>query len=83
MQLLCTAVYCLPLLILGVIERQLQLLPSPQGDRVRIWFCNAGPNLVSSFHVIGAIFDKVGGHRVWVGAGAGAGTTSGLVHRCG
>lgn len=43
------------------------MLPSPQGNRVRIWFCNAGPNLVSSFHVIGAIFDKVGGHRVGLG----------------
>lgn len=30
------------------------------GDRERIWFGNAGPNLASSFHVIGAIFDKVG-----------------------
>eukprot|EP01116_Phalansterium_solitarium_P022805 TRINITY_DN7668_c0_g1_i1.p1 TRINITY_DN7668_c0_g1~~TRINITY_DN7668_c0_g1_i1.p1 ORF type:complete len:411 (-),score=93.80 TRINITY_DN7668_c0_g1_i1:216-1448(-) len=29
------------------------------GDRVRIFFGNAGPNLVSSFHVIGQIFDKV------------------------
>lgn len=31
-----------------------------QGDRVRIYFGNAGPNLVSSFHVIGGIFDKAG-----------------------
>jgi copper-containing nitrite reductase len=30
-----------------------------QGDRIRIFFGNAGPNLISSFHVIGAIFDKV------------------------
>lgn len=29
-----------------------------QGDRVRIFFGNAGPNLISSFHVIGMIFDK-------------------------
>jgi copper-containing nitrite reductase len=28
-------------------------------DRVRIYFGNAGPNKVSSFHVIGTIFDKV------------------------
>ena len=28
-------------------------------DRVRIYFGNAGPNKISSFHVIGAIFDKV------------------------
>eukprot|EP00931_Biecheleriopsis_adriatica_P076763 TRINITY_DN5043_c0_g1_i8.p1 TRINITY_DN5043_c0_g1~~TRINITY_DN5043_c0_g1_i8.p1 ORF type:complete len:430 (+),score=67.96 TRINITY_DN5043_c0_g1_i8:72-1361(+) len=30
-----------------------------QGERVRMFFGNAGPNLISSFHVIGAIFDKV------------------------
>lgn len=29
------------------------------GDRVRVYFGNAGPNLVSSFHIIGNIFDKV------------------------
>jgi len=29
-----------------------------QGDRVRLFVGNAGPNLVSSFHVIGMIFDK-------------------------
>lgn len=34
-------------------------LVASQGDRVRIFFGNAGPNLISSFHVIGAIFDKV------------------------
>jgi copper-containing nitrite reductase len=28
-------------------------------DRVRIYFGNAGPNKISSFHVIGTIFDKV------------------------
>jgi copper-containing nitrite reductase len=35
------------------------VLTSNVGDRVRIFFGNAGPNLVSSFHIIGAIFDKV------------------------
>jgi FtsP/CotA-like multicopper oxidase with cupredoxin domain len=30
-----------------------------QGDNVRIFFGNAGPNLLSSFHIIGGIFDKV------------------------
>ena len=29
------------------------------GERVRIYFGNAGPNLISSFHVIGEIFDNV------------------------
>ncbi|MBZ4421614.1 copper-containing nitrite reductase [Myxococcus sp. RHSTA-1-4] len=29
------------------------------GERVRIFFGNGGPNLVSSFHVIGEIFDRV------------------------
>lgn len=30
-----------------------------EGDRVRLYVMNAGPNEISSFHVIGAIFDKV------------------------
>ncbi len=29
------------------------------GDRIRIFVGNGGPNLVSSFHIIGEIFDKV------------------------
>jgi nitrite reductase (NO-forming) len=29
------------------------------GDRVRIYFGNAGPNLISSFHVIGIVMDEV------------------------
>lgn len=29
------------------------------GDKVRIFFGNAGPNLIASFHVIGEIFDNV------------------------
>lgn len=29
------------------------------GEKVRIYFGNGGPNLTSSFHVIGEIFDKV------------------------
>lgn len=36
------------------------------GDTVRLFVGNGGPNLVSSFHVIGEIFDKVfyeGGSR--------------------
>ncbi len=36
------------------------------GERIRLFVGNGGPNLVSSFHVIGAIFDKVfteGGSR--------------------
>lgn len=37
------------------------------GDRVRIFVGNGGPNLVSSFHIIGQIFDNVyeeGGNQV-------------------
>jgi nitrite reductase (NO-forming) len=30
-----------------------------QGGRVRVIFANAGPNLASSFHVIGGVFDAV------------------------
>jgi len=29
------------------------------GQRVRIFFCDAGPNLISSFHIIGTIFENV------------------------
>jgi nitrite reductase (NO-forming) len=42
-------------------------LQAKVGDRVRIYVGNAGPNLVSSFHVIGQIFDKVyieGGRQI-------------------
>ncbi|HWA25526.1 MAG TPA: copper-containing nitrite reductase [Lacunisphaera sp.] len=34
-------------------------LPVNVGDRVRLYFGVGGPNLTSSFHVIGEIFDKV------------------------
>jgi len=34
-------------------------LQAKVGDRVRIYVGNAGPNLTSSFHIIGQIFDKV------------------------
>lgn len=34
-------------------------LLAEQNDRVRIYFGNAGPNLVSSIHLIGTIMDKV------------------------
>jgi nitrite reductase (NO-forming) len=34
-------------------------LQAKVGDRVRIFFGDAGPNLTSSFHVIGEIFDNV------------------------
>ncbi len=42
-------------------------LQAKVGDRVRLFVGNGGPNLVSSFHVIGEIFDKVwieGGDRI-------------------
>ena len=42
-------------------------LQAKVGDRVRIYVGNGGPNLVSSFHVIGQVFDKVyqeGGSQV-------------------
>ena len=35
------------------------ILKAKTGEQVRIYFGNAGPNLISSFHVIGEIFDKV------------------------
>ena len=36
-----------------------QALKAKTGERIRIFFGNAGPNLISSFHVIGEIFDNV------------------------
>ena len=35
------------------------VLTAEVGDNIRMFIGNGGPNLVSSFHVIGAIFDKV------------------------
>lgn len=35
------------------------MLKAKRGETVRIFFGNAGPNLISSFHVIGEIFDNV------------------------
>ena len=35
------------------------MLPAKTGETVRLYFGNAGPNLVSSFHVIGEVFDRV------------------------
>ena len=34
-------------------------LKAKTGERIRIFFGNIGPNLISSFHVIGEIFDNV------------------------
>ena len=34
-------------------------LKAKAGERVRIFLGNAGPNLTSSFHVIGEVFDNV------------------------
>lgn len=36
-----------------------QALAAKNGETVRIYVGNGGPNLISSFHVIGQIFDKV------------------------
>jgi nitrite reductase (NO-forming) len=36
-------------------------LTAKKGETVRIFFGNGGPNLTSSFHTIGEIFDKVNG----------------------
>jgi len=35
------------------------VLKAKVGDKVRVFFGNAGPNLISSFHIIGTIFDNV------------------------
>ena len=42
-------------------------LPAKVGETVRLFVGNGGPNLVSSFHIIGEIFDRVnqeGGKQV-------------------
>lgn len=42
-------------------------ITAERGDNIRLFVGNGGPNLTSSFHVIGEIFDKVyyeGGNRV-------------------
>ncbi|HYF91053.1 MAG TPA: copper-containing nitrite reductase [Symbiobacteriaceae bacterium] len=36
-----------------------KVMKAKAGERIRIFVGNGGPNLVSSFHVIGEIFDKV------------------------
>lgn len=36
-----------------------EALKAKVGDKVRIYFGNIGPNLISSFHVIGEVFDNV------------------------
>ena len=35
------------------------MLKAQTGESIRIFFGNAGPNLISSFHIIGTVFDKV------------------------
>jgi len=35
------------------------MMKAKVGETIRIFFGNAGPNLISSFHVIGGIFDRV------------------------
>ncbi|MGE5784912.1 MAG: multicopper oxidase domain-containing protein, partial [Myxococcales bacterium] len=36
-----------------------QVMRAQSGESVRVFFADAGPNMTSSFHVIGAIFDRV------------------------
>lgn len=44
----------------GVYKQYVQKpLEVKAGDRVRLYVLNAGPNLPSSFHVVGTVFDKV------------------------
>ena len=35
------------------------MLEGQAGEKVRLYVGNGGPNLMSSFHIIGAVFDKV------------------------
>jgi nitrite reductase (NO-forming) len=49
------------------------VLKAKVGDNVRIFFGNIGPNSVSSFHIIGEIFDKV-----YVEGGIGGAVNTGI-----
>ncbi|QDO88703.1 copper oxidase [Ornithinimicrobium ciconiae] len=48
------------------------MLQAKVGDRVRIWVLAAGPNRLSSFHVVGGQFDTVYEEGHWVLGGPGA-----------
>src|SRR5690606_39003759 len=51
------------------------------GERVRVWVLDAGPNLPSSFHVIGGQFDTVfaeGDYRLRDGGSTGTGGSQAL-----
>ena len=57
-----------------------QVLTAQVGDRVRFWVLDAGPNRVTSFHVVGGQFDTVyaeGAYRLQEGRGPLDGGTSG------
>jgi hypothetical protein len=43
----------------GALQTDEGKLKAKVGEKVRIYWGNAGPNLISSFHVIGEIFDNV------------------------
>jgi nitrite reductase (NO-forming) len=49
------------------------VLKAKVGETVRIYFGNIGPNGISSFHIIGEIFDKV-----YVGGGIGGTVNTGI-----
>lgn len=55
-------------------------LTAKAGERVRVWFVDAGPSLPTAFHIVGGQFDTVyseGGYLLRRGVGAAGGTSGG------
>jgi nitrite reductase (NO-forming) len=56
------------------------------GERIRVWVLDAGPNIDSSFHIVGATFDTVfkeGRYELQPGSIRGVGLTSSVASRWG
>lgn len=62
-------------------QYQFDPLPATVGERVRVWVLDAGPNLPSSFHIVGGQFDTVfleGDYRLKDGGSTGTGGSQAL-----
>lgn len=62
-------------------QYQFDQLGAKVGERMRVWVLDAGPNLPSSFHVVGGQFDTVfaeGDYRLKDGGSTGAGGSQAL-----
>ncbi|WP_104139331.1 multicopper oxidase domain-containing protein [Cryobacterium sp. Y62] len=62
-------------------QYQEQPLTAKVGERIRFWVVDAGPNLMSSFHIVGGQFDTVyaeGDYRLRAGGSTGTGGSQSL-----